>query len=168
MSSSGQLPPESASHISTEQRTVDPTAPYEARDVRIGTVVWLMVSIVVGAAIAQWGVWWILHASERWARAEDPALSPLLDPQQVPSVPRLQDTPVRDYFEFERSQESQLHSYGWVDKQQGKLHIPIARSMDLLLERGLPEAAAEATPKEDAQAESDATSSPVASENEEK
>lgn len=35
-------------------------------------------------------------------------------------------------------QTEQLDSYGWVNRSNGVIHIPIERAMDLLLERGLP------------------------------
>ena len=31
-----------------------------------------------------------------------------------------------------------LNGYGWVDKANGVVHIPIERAMQLTLERGLP------------------------------
>jgi len=35
-------------------------------------------------------------------------------------------------------QEAKLGSYGWVDRSNGIVRIPIDRAMDLLLQRGLP------------------------------
>jgi hypothetical protein len=36
-------------------------------------------------------------------------------------------------------EDASLNSYGWVDKEQGVVHIPIERAMDTVVERGLPE-----------------------------
>jgi hypothetical protein len=36
-------------------------------------------------------------------------------------------------------QNDLLNSYGWVDRGNGIIHIPINRAMDLILQRGLPE-----------------------------
>jgi len=36
------------------------------------------------------------------------------------------------------AQETRLNSYGWVDRSNGIVHIPIACAMDLILQRGLP------------------------------
>ena len=33
-------------------------------------------------------------------------------------------------------EEAELHSYGWVDKNAGTVHIPIEDAMRLMLERG--------------------------------
>lgn len=35
-------------------------------------------------------------------------------------------------------QEKHLNSYGWVDEKAGVAHIPIARAMELMSQRGLP------------------------------
>ncbi|HEY3762330.1 MAG TPA: hypothetical protein VGN23_11345 [Verrucomicrobiae bacterium] len=36
------------------------------------------------------------------------------------------------------AQIAELNSYGWIDRSNGIVRIPIQRAMDLLLERGLP------------------------------
>ena len=35
-------------------------------------------------------------------------------------------------------QNQELNQYGWVDRSQGIVRIPIARAMDLIADRGLP------------------------------
>ena len=37
-----------------------------------------------------------------------------------------------------RNQNQKLGSYGWVDRSNGIVRIPITRAMDLILQRGLP------------------------------
>lgn len=36
------------------------------------------------------------------------------------------------------AQNEKLNSYGWEDRSNGIVHIPIGRAMDLILQRGLP------------------------------
>lgn len=36
------------------------------------------------------------------------------------------------------TEEAALTTYGWVDRPNGIVHIPIDRAMDLILQRGLP------------------------------
>lgn len=36
------------------------------------------------------------------------------------------------------AQNAELNSYGWVDRSNGIVRIPIERAMDLILQRGLP------------------------------
>jgi hypothetical protein len=54
------------------------------------------------------------------------------------AVPHLQVQPAEDLAQFRASEENALTSYGWIDRTAGVVRIPIARAMDLLLERGLP------------------------------
>jgi hypothetical protein len=37
-----------------------------------------------------------------------------------------------------KHEDERLTSYGWVDKNAGRVRIPIDRAMDLVLQRGLP------------------------------
>ena len=43
-------------------------------------------------------------------------------------------------------EDAELHSYGWVDKNAGTVHIPIEDAMRLMLERGAAIVAAARTP----------------------
>lgn len=42
------------------------------------------------------------------------------------------------YREVQKESNAELSSYGWVDKSQQKVHIPIEQAMKLIMERGLP------------------------------
>jgi hypothetical protein len=57
---------------------------------------------------------------------------------QSKSVPHLQIVPAEELNAFRIREETELNSYGWIDRTSGVVRIPIARAMDLLLERGLP------------------------------
>ena len=54
------------------------------------------------------------------------------DPAASLPMPRLQPNPVADLNKFRLLEEEQLDSYGWVDPQAGKIHIPIERAIDIL------------------------------------
>lgn len=51
----------------------------------------------------------------------------------LPQGPQLQTQPQLDYAEFRKREETELHSYGWVNRTQGIARIPIERAFDLLL-----------------------------------
>lgn len=53
-------------------------------------------------------------------------------------VPHLQLAPPEDLGKFRALEETELNSYGWIDRTAGVVRIPIARAMELVLERGLP------------------------------
>jgi len=55
--------------------------------------------------------------------------------------PRLQTEDVRDMEELRRAEDARLSGYRWVDKNTGKVSIPIERAMELIVERQPPPAA---------------------------
>jgi len=79
-----------------------------------------------------------------------PLLMPLVFPQSMrhrtPSAPpalsantpRLEITPQGDYRSFRRSEAQFVNIYGWTDRSQGVVRIPLRRAMELLAQRGLP------------------------------
>ncbi len=62
-------------------------------------------------------------------RAGTPALAGTPTPQATP------DEALR---QLRATEDATLTTYGWVDRQNGIVHIPIDRAMELLLQRGLP------------------------------
>jgi hypothetical protein len=124
-------------------------AGHETTDVNIRGLLWLAGVTVVGVALVQIGLLVLLSYYRTEAKQADPVLSPLATERVPPPAPHLQSTPLRDYAEFARAQEEQLHSYGWVDKQQGVARIPVSRAMELILERGLPEPAGKTAPTDE-------------------
>jgi hypothetical protein len=66
-----------------------------------------------------------------------PGLVPLPTPQPPPE-PRLETEPGQQLSEYRAQQEQRLNSYGWVDRPNGIVHIPIDRALDLVAQRGLP------------------------------
>jgi hypothetical protein len=58
--------------------------------------------------------------------------------QSAKDVPHLQIVPAADLEDFRAEEETEMNSYGWINHTAGVVRIPIARAMDLLLERGLP------------------------------
>ena len=74
--------------------------------------------------------------------------------------PRLLIKPGASLAELRAAEESDLNSYGWVDRTSGIARIPIDRAMQLLLERGLPDVGAGQTPLSLMQARPSETASP--------
>lgn len=63
---------------------------------------------------------------------------------------------------YYQSQQNLLNTYGWVDKQNGIVRLPIDRAMELLLQRGLPVRSA-ANSQKTAQAQSRTPAKRIAS-----
>ncbi len=119
--------PEGAEYEHTD---IDPSIGYQFG-------IWLAVSMVIGAAIV-YGTYVYL---EYRGDARDQATSRFPLAQGVtenPPAPRLQTQPFTDVLELKTHQRGVLHGYGWIDKANGVVHIPIERAMALTLERGLP------------------------------
>jgi hypothetical protein len=74
--------------------------------------------------------------------------------------PRLIIKPGASLAELRAAEDSDLNSYGWVDRKSGIARIPIERAMQLLLERGPPDVGAGQTPLSLMQARPSETASP--------
>ena len=59
-----------------------------------------------------------------------------IPPSQSPA-PRLQVDPAAELETFRRAEDARLSSYGWIDRQQGIVQLPIGRAIELTAERGL-------------------------------
>lgn len=55
-----------------------------------------------------------------------------------PGVPRLQTHPNTDLQVYLKHEREILDTYGWVDRKDGIVRIPIQRAMSFLLKSGLP------------------------------
>ncbi|HVO69707.1 MAG TPA: hypothetical protein VMT24_06660 [Aggregatilineaceae bacterium] len=61
------------------------------------------------------------------------AASSRLEATPTPAV-----TPGEALKELRATEDALLTTYGWVDRKNGIVHIPIDRAIDLLAQRGLP------------------------------
>lgn len=92
-----------------------------------GAVV-LMVFLVLGVV-------WLIQ--ERLYGGHLTSLSAVEDVADTIPAPRLQSSPARDLVILQARAAALLNGYGWIDRSQGIVHIPIDRAMTLVLERGL-------------------------------
>jgi hypothetical protein len=103
---------------------------------------WLLVSaIVIHAGL---GVLYQLMIQRAMETGEQPYPLAAAQEQRLPPAPRLQQFPLNERYEFRRGEESLLQNYGWMNKNAGIVHIPIAEAMRLAVERGLPSRAQDA------------------------
>lgn len=111
--------------------------------------IWLTVSAVV-VHFLMYGMFY-LFADQRMPKTE--AEFPLAKDQEhrLPAGPRLQRFPANEIYEFRTTESDRLNNYGWIDKNAGSVHIPIADAMRLTLERGLPSRPQTAPPANAAQ-----------------
>jgi hypothetical protein len=119
---------------------------YETRDIRpkwaVAAAAGLAFTLVlVGLAI--WGLLAYLHSG---VMARRPALTEIeradLPP---PSAPQAQINDPSYLAARRQAADQQLGSYGWVDRAQGVVHIPINEAMKGLAEQGWPSPAPQQT-----------------------
>jgi len=102
-----------------------------------GLLRFLLIMAAILAAVALSLIFLFKH----FERRENPAsfvAAPFAGAEPLPPPPRIQPVPGVDMQSYYQSQQNLLSTYGWVDKQNGIVRLPIDRAMQLLLERGLP------------------------------
>ena len=132
-----------AAHRSADDQylVTPPGAGYEHTDADVGVMVkfafWLAVSaILVHLGLA--GAYALLVRQTQEVPETRPYPIVTDTAPRLPAAPRLQQIPENEMYQFRLKENADLHSYGWVDKDAGIVHIPIEDGMRLLLERGLP------------------------------
>ena len=88
--------------------------------------------ILIGAVVTGFYV----YLGADWAKQNVP-LSPLAGPAQPPLGPALQINAEHDLHSFRSEEDGLLHSYGWVDRKNAIVRIPIDQAMALVVQRGV-------------------------------
>lgn len=117
---------------------------YDATDLSARAVIMFLVCLAIGGVLITvllWGVYKKMAGTSFVPHGETPQQQLTTiggSPAVTFPTPRLQPNPVSDLDAFRQREEETLNSYGWVDQARGKVHIPIARAMDLTVAGGLP------------------------------
>jgi hypothetical protein len=117
-------------------------AGFEETDVNVTAVGKFAVALVIMTVLAML----LLVGVFKYFQSQGGGQARSVDPAKVFPQPQLQTTPIPDLKAIRAAEEQVLTSYGWVDAQKGVVRIPIARAMDMLVQRGLP-VRAEAPPQ---------------------
>ncbi len=121
----------------------DDEALHEPNAVNIPSIVMFLISLaglIVIAFLLLRGL--LLYFDDRKAE-EAPPRSPLATGVILPPEPRLQgapgsaSSPTQDIRRFFDQEKQMLNSYGWIDRQNGVIRIPIEQAKDLIEQRGL-------------------------------
>ncbi len=110
---------------------------YETRDVNIAALLKFAVSLAVILIIVSFGMKWTFNYYAK-TQTLGPAATPFENERTIPPLPRLQVAPQKEIHDYWESQQGIVSSYGWVDRQNGVVRIPVDQAMRLLLARGLP------------------------------
>lgn len=111
---------------------------HETRDLHVRAVavfggVLLLVGIAIHLVIALF-----FDSTRRAADRADRPPHPLAQTPGVPPSPRLEAAPKAALQALRREEDQLLETYGWVDRAQGRVRVPISRALDLLEQKGLP------------------------------
>ena len=87
------------------------------------------------------------HPGDQLATARGILTAPNLQMLQRFPAPNLQVNPPDDLVSFRARENAELNGYGWVDRTNGVVHIPIARAVELIAQRGLPARASNSPPR---------------------
>jgi hypothetical protein len=134
---------------------------FEREDIGSRPVFGFLISLAVTVGLVYFVVNGVYGFLDHYLRAQDTQQSPLrpaleTDTRDTEAAkvwtrinqtfpePRLENDERNELTDFRLREEERLNSYGWVDQQAGVEHIPIERAMQLVAERGLPVAPAEA------------------------
>jgi hypothetical protein len=97
-------------------------------------------SVAVIAALAAGILVYVVLTPFILTRLYKPALSDVSRALNIgPPAPELQLNTAADLAKFRDEQQQQLDSYGWVERGKGIAHIPIARAMQDVAARGIPD-----------------------------
>lgn len=112
---------------------------HEIRDADISSVVLygfgMLALVLIAGVIISVAVYKLMGWNERKfpPAPQFKAAQSLLPPQ-----PRIEVRPWQDLTEFRNAEQKQLDNYGWVNKDQNIVRIPITRAMEITARKGLP------------------------------
>jgi hypothetical protein len=110
---------------------------YETEDFSPRAIRWFtagLAALAVTVLVLMGGLLWLLSGG--WPPRQG-IVTPMVPAPNMSPAPDLQVASTRDYQEMRAAEETQLHSYGWVDREAGIAAIPIERAMEILASRGL-------------------------------
>ena len=118
----------------------DPPTPgvgHETRDIQITPIGVAGVALVALIVFSMVAMLILMKYYEVREAADSPPANPLAAQfaRTTPPAPQLQTHPAADIAAFRAQEDAVLNGYGWVNKTAGVVRIPIARAMELQLQR---------------------------------
>ena len=110
---------------------------YEHTDANVWVIAKFGIWLAITAVAVHLGIgvlWRTLVNQATEVREQQYPLAASIDPK-LPPEPRLQQFPSNEIYRFRDNEEQRLHSYGYVNKDAGVVHIPIDRAMQVLAGR---------------------------------
>jgi hypothetical protein len=118
---------------------------HEHKDASARAILWVAAGLVIAAIVIHAGT----RFYELWLNRHYPSPvgeARITGPAVQPPPPQLQRFPTLDWQQLRATDETVLHSYGWLDRDQGLIRIPIERAIEHTAQRGLPSGPPPASP----------------------
>jgi|SRR5947209_6129895 len=106
---------------------------FERRDVNVRAMAWIGAAIVITAIVLHAGLYWLFDEFRDTA-AESGRVKKKQEQVEQPAggQPKLQVDPATEINQFRDEENKKLTTYGWVNKDNGIVHIPIEQAMKLV------------------------------------
>ena len=111
---------------------------HEESDVNVWAVGRFVAAMVAVIGIALALLFGLFRFFENATGGPKPAAWERVKDGKQPPGPLLEERPVEDLRKFHEAEDAKLSSYGWIDRTNGVVRIPIERAMELLAHSGLP------------------------------
>jgi hypothetical protein len=116
---------------------------YESRDLSHEAVFGFLLALGVVIALVFFAMWGMFrqfgsseyagHATTNPIMTSDEELKEIGgDPANSFPMPHLQPDPTADLNKFRIREEQWINTYGWIDQEHGKIHIPIEKAIDIM------------------------------------
>lgn len=109
---------------------------HETRDIKVSLVFWAAVVLVVAITFFSLLTTLLFRVFHR--SSAEPVSRIELQPHLLAPAPQVRTDEAAETARYEAAKTKKLNSYGWIDRNNGIIRIPIERAMDLVAQRGLP------------------------------
>lgn len=120
-----------------EHRGAQPEHRHETHDAETRYVLIFIAAIAITVAVAMWVSKGLFYYFVNHEQAEAPAFT-FPKARTLPPLPEVEPVPHVLLEKYLSEEQKELDQYGWVDRSQGIVHIPVDRAMQLVLQKGLP------------------------------
>ncbi len=123
----------------------EPRVTHEKRDVDVTSIFLIAALLVMAGIVTAVATAGLFNVYFRHFVASEKAPPKISEERVDFPQPRLEVTAPQELAKFREHEEHDLNTYGWIDHRNGVVRLPIDRAIELLSERGLPEAGAGVT-----------------------
>ena len=103
--------------------------------------IWKFLGAIAATTVVMFvAMWFFSGYLDRRLERSQPEGSPLLQTGQttVPPEPHLQVESYADWSAMKAAQDHELATYGWVDRDAGRVRVPVSKAMDEIARHGIP------------------------------